>query len=134
MTRLTAFYNENGIVGSVEEGESKAVVPNHTKATADTETVGQIEAGNKVTVSNGVVTDVTIIKSDPPLEVQKRRVRSERNQLLQQSDWRVTKALEQGTTLDSAWASYRQALRDITEQTGFPHDVTWPTEPTGGTA
>ena len=23
-------------------------------------------------------------------------------------------------------AEYRQALRDITEQPGFPHDVTWP--------
>ena len=61
-------------------------------------------------------------------------VRKERDAILQQSDWRVTKATENGTTLDSAWASYRQALRDITGQTGFPHDVTWPTEPTGGTA
>ena len=28
-----------------------------------------------------------------------------------------------------AWATYRQALRDITEQTGFPYSMIWPTKP-----
>lgn len=28
-----------------------------------------------------------------------------------------------------AWADYRQALLDITDQSGFPHNVTWPTKP-----
>ena len=27
------------------------------------------------------------------------------------------------------WASYRQALRDITAQEGFPYSVIWPTKP-----
>ena len=27
------------------------------------------------------------------------------------------------------WAAYRQALLDISEQSGFPHDVIWPTKP-----
>ena len=27
------------------------------------------------------------------------------------------------------WAAYRQALRDITDQSGFPTDITWPTKP-----
>jgi hypothetical protein len=30
----------------------------------------------------------------------------------------------------AAWAAYRQALLDIPEQAGFPHDVVWPTKPT----
>ena len=29
------------------------------------------------------------------------------------------------------WAHYRQALRDIPQQEGFPYDVTWPVEPSG---
>jgi hypothetical protein len=29
----------------------------------------------------------------------------------------------------TAWATYRQALRDITDQQGFPWDVKWPTKP-----
>lgn len=28
-----------------------------------------------------------------------------------------------------AWANYRQALLDIPQQAGFPHDVVWPTKP-----
>ena len=29
----------------------------------------------------------------------------------------------------SAWAAYRQALLDVPQQAGFPHDVTWPVKP-----
>jgi len=32
-------------------------------------------------------------------------------------------------TLTPEWSTYRQALRDITEQEGFPYQVTWPTKP-----
>lgn len=28
-----------------------------------------------------------------------------------------------------AWADYRQALLDVPSQSGFPHDVVWPTKP-----
>lgn len=60
----------------------------------------------------------------------KANVRSERNELLASSDWRVTKAQETGQAVPPAWQAYRQALRDITEQPGFPYDVDWPQEPT----
>ena len=29
----------------------------------------------------------------------------------------------------AAWATYRQALLDVPQQEGFPHDITWPTKP-----
>jgi len=29
----------------------------------------------------------------------------------------------------AAWATYRQALLDVPQQAGFPHDITWPTKP-----
>ena len=29
----------------------------------------------------------------------------------------------------AAWATYRQALRDVPEQDGFPEEVTWPSKP-----
>ena len=29
----------------------------------------------------------------------------------------------------AAWATYRQALLDVPQQSGFPHDITWPTKP-----
>lgn len=31
-----------------------------------------------------------------------------------------------------AWADYRQALLDVPQQSGFPHEVIWPTKPTEG--
>lgn len=33
------------------------------------------------------------------------------------------------TEQQQAWADYRQALLDIPQQSGFPHDVVWPTKP-----
>ena len=53
-------------------------------------------------------------------------VRSQRDGLLAQSDWtQVADAPVDAT----AWATYRQALRDITDQAGFPNDINWPTQP-----
>ena len=56
-------------------------------------------------------------------------VRTQRDTLLADTDWLVIKAQETSGTIPAAWATYRQALRDITAQEGFPHNVTWPTKP-----
>ena len=29
------------------------------------------------------------------------------------------------------WAEYRQALLDVPQQSGFPHEISWPTPPVG---
>jgi len=55
--------------------------------------------------------------------------REKRNALLAECDWRVIKALEDGNGLDFDLAVYRQALRDIPEQLGFPLNIVWPTAP-----
>lgn len=49
-----------------------------------------------------------------------------RNQLLSDSDWTQVADAPVDKT---AWATYRQALRDIPDQAGFPNDIDWPTEP-----
>ena len=53
-------------------------------------------------------------------------VRSERNWRLTKSDW--TQILDAPVN-QTAWASYRQALRDVTGQEGFPWAITWPEQP-----
>lgn len=53
-------------------------------------------------------------------------IREERNKLLSATDWR---ALADQTLADE-WRDYRQSLRDISSQPGFPDQVTWPTVPT----
>lgn len=56
--------------------------------------------------------------------------RLERNSRLANSDWVVVKAFEMNASIPTAWAAYRQALRDVPMQAGFPHEVTWPELPT----
>ena len=57
--------------------------------------------------------------------------RHTRDQLLAESDWVVTKALEAGDTVPSAWATYRTALRDLPDHSDWPNleASDWPTKP-----
>lgn len=52
-------------------------------------------------------------------------IRAKRNSLLAETDYLALS----DTTLSSDMAAYRQALRDVTSQVGFPSNVTWPTKP-----
>lgn len=54
------------------------------------------------------------------------QVRAERNEKLKASDWTQ---VADAPVDKAAWAVYRQALRDISAQAGFPWDVQWPAEP-----
>jgi len=60
---------------------------------------------------------------------QAKSVRTSRDTKLAETDWRVIKALESGITQDFAWAAYRQNLRDVTSQPGFPWTIEWPVTP-----
>jgi len=51
-------------------------------------------------------------------------VRNHRNDLLKETDWMAGSDV----TMSNTWREYRQALRDLPAQAGFPN-VTWPTEP-----
>jgi hypothetical protein len=53
-------------------------------------------------------------------------IRAQRNALLDASDW--TQVFD--APIDrAAWAAYRQALREVPEQEGFPANVVWPNKP-----
>jgi hypothetical protein len=56
-------------------------------------------------------------------------VREKRDKLLLETDWIVIKAQETNRDISVEFKSYRQALRDITKQEEFPHNVNWPTKP-----
>lgn len=53
-------------------------------------------------------------------------VRADRNRKLTASDWTQ---VADAPVDKAAWAAYRQGLRDVPSQAGFPWDVTWPVEP-----
>ena len=52
--------------------------------------------------------------------------RAERNRRLADSDW--TQVADAPVDRE-AWAAYRQSLRDVTGQDGFPLNIIWPTPP-----
>lgn len=60
------------------------------------------------------------------IEAKASEIRSQRNNRLSRCDW--TQVLDAQVDR-TAWAAYRQALRDITTQSGFPFSVVWPQEP-----
>ena len=55
------------------------------------------------------------------------KVKAHRNRLLYDSDW--TQLPDVALANKEAWATYRQALRDITEQLGYPTEINWPVQP-----
>lgn len=57
------------------------------------------------------------------------RVRADRNARLAACDWTQVDDAPFDNTGKAAWAAYRQALRDISSQPGFPWEVVWPESP-----
>jgi hypothetical protein len=53
--------------------------------------------------------------------------RVKRDALLAASDWSQAGDVPQATK--DLWIPYRQALRDVPEQAGFPSEIIWPTKP-----
>lgn len=53
-------------------------------------------------------------------------VRAQRNRLLAETDWTQ---VADAPVNRAAWAEYRQYLRNISAQQGFPFDIEWPTQP-----
>jgi len=61
------------------------------------------------------------------LEVFSADERSKRNSLLRNTDWTQASDIPEATK--AAWVAYRQALRDVPQQEGFPNTISWPTAP-----
>lgn len=55
-----------------------------------------------------------------------------RDKYLADSDWVELPSASQRLTVEklAEWSIYRQALRDIPAQEGFPNEIVWPTQPT----
>ena len=60
------------------------------------------------------------------LQRKEAEVRQQRNELLSACDWTQ---LPDAPVDKAVWATYRQDLRDVTAQEGFPWEITWPEAP-----
>ena len=62
-------------------------------------------------------------------EEKEQAIRNERNLRLAYTDWTQLPDAPLKAEQKAAYAEYRQALRDIPEQAGFPDAIEWPEEP-----
>lgn len=87
-----------------------------------------ITIGGMKRVGNTLVLDNTLLVASAgrKLTQQAAAVRANRNARLAATDWTQ---IADSTADKPAWAAYRQALRDVPSQAGFPQSVTWPQEP-----
>lgn len=67
--------------------------------------------------------------SQEELDETAENIRERRDELLSSCDWTQIPDSPLSDEDKTVWQTYRQELRDITGQSGFPTDVTWPTEP-----
>lgn len=76
-----------------------------------------------------VESDATADEITERLTAKSAEVRNQRNQLLSDSDWTQIPDSPLSESDKTAWATYRQQLRDLSAASGFPYTMTWPAEP-----
>lgn len=71
--------------------------------------------------------DIVPLSQEEKDEFWARTVRGDRDDMLKDTDW--TQAPDVPEATRTAYTVYRQALRDIPQQEGFPYTHTWPDRP-----
>lgn len=68
---------------------------------------------------------------NPPIDPEQisDAVRAQRDALLAACDWVVVRTNELDLQMPQDWSEYRQALRDVPQQEGFPEVIEWPEPP-----
>lgn len=120
---MRAHVIENGVVVDTILIDRLDARPNLVEAT---------EGGIGWAYADGVFTAPPDTRTDEEIQAS---VRRQRDELLAECDWVTVKAIDQnaqdslGIQIPQVWLDYRQALRDVPTQAGFPHTITWPTKP-----
>ncbi len=107
---MKAHVIENNIVINTIEVDSLDFMPNLVEAT---------EAGIGWSYDNGVFTAPVDIRTDAEIAV---AIRAERDAKLAETDWTASTDV----TMTAEMTAYRQALRDVPAQAGFPNTIDWP--------
>jgi len=110
---MKAHVIENGVVTNTIEVDSLDFMPNLVEAN---------EGFIGWSYADGVFSPPADTRTD---EEKANAIRERRNVLISNSDWMANSDV----TMSTEWATYRQALRDVPSQAGFPNTITWPTEP-----
>lgn len=80
-------------------------------------------------VQTWVVTDASAAEIQQRTDAQAEQVRVERNERLAACDWTQLADSPLNPEAKSAWAFYRENLRMVPDQPGFPWNISWPPKP-----
>ena len=83
------------------------------------------QASGKIIIADDYNNPILIDRPAPSNDELATQARYQRNKLLSECDWTQLP----DNKADKAWKVYRQALRDITSQEGFPSNIDWPVSP-----
>ena len=140
MKIITKTANENGGHPPIQEFDAEHISDGYAEVPTDLD-VGafykyngfvtlELEGDTVVSMSPNVTAwenwKSTLPNPDTALAAE---VRAKRDKLLTVTDWTQTFDAPISPTSRDAMRVYRQELRDITEQAGFPADVVYPVEP-----
>lgn len=112
---MKAHVIENGVITNTIVVDSLNFLPNLVEATEGE--IGWVYA-------NGVFTPPPDTRTP---EQKAEGIRLRRDQLLAATDW--TQAVDVPQATKDKYAAYRQALRDVPQQPGFPDNIQWPVKP-----
>jgi len=90
-----------------------------------------VDENSTPTLSNGTWTVgwTKRDKTQDEIDNEAASVRSQRNELLKNSDWTQMADSPLTSAEKTTWATYRTNLRNVPDQTDFPTSITWPTKP-----
>jgi hypothetical protein len=108
-----------------------------------TKAILKINPNASFTVENNDVNQITWLNDTTPIsasdienefdsvnnDISMEQLRTERNAKLAETDWEIVMHKEKGTNIPAALKTYRQSLRDITNDYTSLDDVVWPEKP-----
>jgi hypothetical protein len=120
-----AKFNDEGLFRGITTSRLPTTNPDFTLVQTD---IPDAELRSSRLVDGEIVTGVGEEVIDNSLTDEAVRIiaREQRDLLLQQSDWTQ---VPDAPVNAASWATYRQALRDVPLQSGFPDTIVWPTKP-----
>lgn len=118
------YFHNGGFIHSENIGDS---VPEGAIEVSE-EKYAELIGGQSSSKMIGVVDGVPSLV-DRPTDFLAETARADRNRLLSDCDWTVLSDAPLTAAQKGEWVEYRQSLRNVPEQAGFPVAIEWPIQP-----
>lgn len=135
-TLLVRYFTEDfpeGLVYNIDIPSNNGEYPTqqeidslvaHYKPTGQLQRIADVKAAQVPDFLSALV-----VPAEPNQAGTAAQVRGFRNGLLSSSDWTQLPDAQLNTQEKQLWAEYRQLLREVPQQSGFPTNVAWPLSP-----